>query len=807
MDTRFKRCSCSSALVLVSVLFAILLAWSPARAIADDGGAVAADASPAVLSGQAATVETEAADGESAEGVPTKVGEAVADDAPDRGNAGFPADAAGADGAIDDGDAAESNAASCGTDALGPDGATDAADAGVNVSSTADEPTIGAPTKPTAETPSAKAPNMESVPDEPAAAGPNAAEAPAEQAAAKTAAKPTTAKPTTVSASTSKEDANGKVATRAAAQTTPGAAAKATSNAASEATPAVVAKTPSVAAAQVKTPSVAATQSEASGKTANKVAIQSKAASKTAAKTASKTSSKTAADAVLSCRGHAQSFGWLKAVGSGELCGTSGKGKRLEALTLKVNGFPYTGSIKYQAHVQTIGWQKAVADGAIAGTSGKSLRVEALKIWLTGDLAKHYDVIYRGHVQGIGWRSWVKNGGSAGSTGQSRRLEAIEVVLTPKTVEATNGSKTEVGVRAQAHVQGIGWQPWVGNGNQVGTSGQSRRVEGMNILLSAGNNKGGIRYKAHVQGIGWQDWIANGKMMGTSGQSRRVEALCVELTGDIKSKYDIYYSAHVQNCGWTGWAKNGERAGSTGCSYRCEAIKVKLVKKGAAAPGSRKDLLFTRPVKKELDGIDISSWQPDINIPGVDADFVIVKSTEGEWYTNPYFYEHANQVLSSGKLLGSYHFANEGSAVGQADFFVKAIGPYIGKCALFLDWENTNYSDTMSQGPSWAKQFMDRVYARTGVVPLIYTSANVTRSYDWSSVAKKYDLWLAQYPDYEETGYLKTPWVDGYGNGAWSSPKLHQYTSSGLISGYSGHLDLNKFYGTAGDWGKMASKR
>ena len=138
MDTRFKRCSCSSALVLVSVLFAILLAWSPARAIADDGGAVAADASPAVLSGQAATVETEAADGESAEGVPTKVGEAVADDAPDRGNAGFPADAAGADGAIDDGDAAESNAASCGTDALGPDGATDAADAGVPAGSAAD---------------------------------------------------------------------------------------------------------------------------------------------------------------------------------------------------------------------------------------------------------------------------------------------------------------------------------------------------------------------------------------------------------------------------------------------------------------------------------------------------------------------------------------------------------------------------------------------------------------------------------------------------------------------------------------------
>ena len=839
MDIRPRRCSFLPVLVLIGALLAILLAWLPARAMADEGESAATGNGSVELPSQVAATEEGLGNGGSADDelvvASGAAEEAKGDVSSGQGDADSTNETPGVDEESDNGGAEE----------LGGTNAGDAANAG-DASPVDDAANAGESNEGMAS----DASETRTAPS--SAAGGKTLPADAGVAAAGTATRVVPSKPANAEAETSltpaaKEGANGKATAQTASGIAPGATAKVTSGSTAKTSNVATAKASGNAAAKAEVQSDAAgkTASKMAGKTASATASKtvgttaskttskttsktvgkatcktvgtaasktvgttaSKTTSKTASKTVGKATSKTAADAVLSCRGHAQSFGWLAAVGSGELCGTSGKGKRLEAITLKVSGFPYSGSIKYQTHVQSIGWQKAVADGAMAGTSGRSLRVEALKIWLTGDLAKHYDVVYRGHVQGIGWRSWVKNGGSAGSTGQSRRLEAIEVVLTPKTVEAASGSKTKTGVRAQAHVQGIGWQPWVGEGGQVGTSGQARRVEGMNIVLSPGSGKGGIRYKAHVQGIGWQDWVANGKMMGTSGQSRRVEALCVELTGDIKSKYDVYYSAHVQNCGWTGWARNGERAGSTGCSYRCEAIKVKLVKKGAAAPGSRKNLLFTKPVKKELDGIDISSWQPDIDVPKVDADFVIVKSTEGTWYTNPYFYQHADQVLSSGKLLGSYHFANEGKAVDQADFFVKAVGPYIGKCVLFLDWENTDYSDTMSQGPSWAKQFMDRVYARTGVAPLIYTSANVTRSYDWSSVARDYGLWLAQYPDYEETGYLKTPWVDGYGTGAWSAPTLHQYTSTGLISGYSGHLDLNKFYGTVSDWRKLASKR
>ena len=50
-----------------------------------------------------------------------------------------------------------------------------------------------------------------------------------------------------------------------------------------------------------------------------------------------------------------------------------------------------------------------------------------LKVSLTGELANQYDVIYRVHVQDIGWQNWVRNGRIAGTTGQSKRIEAIQI--------------------------------------------------------------------------------------------------------------------------------------------------------------------------------------------------------------------------------------------------------------------------------------------------------------------------------------------------------------------------------------------
>lgn len=76
----------------------------------------------------------------------------------------------------------------------------------------------------------------------------------------------------------------------------------------------------------------------------------------------------------------------------------------------------------------------------------------------------------------------------------------------------------------------------------------------------------------------------------------------------------------------------------------------------------------------------------------------------------------------------------------------------------------------------------------------------MTQEYDWSSVAKTYPLWVAQYPNYEHTAFKSEPWTDSSGFGAWASPLLFQYAGTGRIAGYAGDLDLDLFYGTKDDW-------
>lgn len=138
------------------------------------------------------------------------------------------------------------------------------------------------------------------------------------------------------------------------------------------------------------------------------------------------------------------------------------------------------------------------------------------------------------------------------------------------------------------HVQNVGWQNHVKDGEVSGTSGMSLRLEGIKIkLVDWPKEQGTIQYKTHIQNLGWEnEWKSDDGMSGTQGQSKRLEAIQIKLTGEIANQYDVYYQVHAQNMGWLGWAKNGEAAGTAGYSLRLEAIKIKLVEKGGVAPGT-----------------------------------------------------------------------------------------------------------------------------------------------------------------------------------------------------------------------------
>ena len=89
-----------------------------------------------------------------------------------------------------------------------------------------------------------------------------------------------------------------------------------------------------------------------------------------------------------------------------------------------------------------------------------------------------------------------------------------------------------------------------------------------------------------MQTYGWQDWVSDGSPSGTTGESKRLEAIQIKLTGTLADNFDVYYRVHSQTYGWLGWAKNGESAGTEGLYKRLEAIQIMIVLKGQDAPGS-----------------------------------------------------------------------------------------------------------------------------------------------------------------------------------------------------------------------------
>ena len=283
-----------------------------------------------------------------------------------------------------------------------------------------------------------------------------------------------------------------------------------------------------------------------------------------------------------------QSIGWQQSVTDGAMSGTVGQALRVEAMKLAVTG-NISGNIQYRTHVQSIGWQDNVSNNALSGTTGKALRVEAVQMDLTGDLKSQYDIYYRVQIQSKGWLGWAKNGQSAGSQGFRLRLEAMEIRLVKKGTAFDVGSAAFVvpnlELSYQTHIQSLGWQENVRDGEVSGTTGKSLRLEGIKINLAnveLHNLTGGIQYQTHVQQIGWQDVVSDNALSGTTGQSLRVEGIRINLTGTLAQNYDIYYRAYIQSKGWLGWAKNGASAGSQGLALRLEAIQIKLVSKGGA---------------------------------------------------------------------------------------------------------------------------------------------------------------------------------------------------------------------------------
>ena len=158
-----------------------------------------------------------------------------------------------------------------------------------------------------------------------------------------------------------------------------------------------------------------------------------------------------------------------------------------------------------------------------------------------------------------------------------RRLCSALLALALITVLAPPAAAEPIFVSYRAHVQNVGWQPFVADGQSAGTTGRSLRLEAVEL-------RGGVgRVSAHVQDIGWMPAVPNGTTAGTTGRSLRMEA--IRVASDVPG-WKIECRAHVQDIGWMPWVRDGQTCGTTGRSKRLEAVQLRLIATPAEPTGA-----------------------------------------------------------------------------------------------------------------------------------------------------------------------------------------------------------------------------
>lgn len=329
----------------------------------------------------------------------------------------------------------------------------------------------------------------------------------------------------------------------------------------------------------------------------------------------------------LTYQAHVQDVGWQPAVGENQTAGTVGEGKNLEAF--EINLPEGVDGIAYSAHVSGTGWQEPVSAGQVAGTVGQGRAVEAVKIELTGSAAEQYDIYYRVHCANLGWLGWTKNGAEAGTSGLALPVQAIEIICVSKdaafsqdTAAAYIDGSAANAVNYTAHVQNVGWQDSVANGQISGTIGQGLQLEALKISAPNFNVFGdasSIKYCTHVQNMGWMNWTGADCISGTTGENRRVEAVKIELTGNAAVVYDVYYRVHSAQYGWLDWAKDGAPAGTEQLGKQAEAIEIRIVPKCQPAPGPterpyiNREMLVQNAALSYQVAVENIGWQPWVN--------------------------------------------------------------------------------------------------------------------------------------------------------------------------------------------------
>jgi lysozyme len=206
-----------------------------------------------------------------------------------------------------------------------------------------------------------------------------------------------------------------------------------------------------------------------------------------------------------------------------------------------------------------------------------------------------------------------------------------------------------------------------------------------------------------------------------------------------------------------------------------------------------------------VDGIDVSYHQGEIDWAQVAAAgkrFAFIRASAGTLTADSAYWTNRHGARAAGLAVGSYHFANPdwalNDAANEASWFLRNAAISSGDLVPVLDFETANGLDPASL-TAWAQTWLSQVTAATGVRPIIYTTPKFWATHmvntDWFAKNGYSVVWIAHW-----TGSSQ-PWVPagglgghGWGGNGWS---FWQHSSSGIVPGISGAVDLDRFNGSS----------
>jgi GH25 family lysozyme M1 (1,4-beta-N-acetylmuramidase) len=210
-------------------------------------------------------------------------------------------------------------------------------------------------------------------------------------------------------------------------------------------------------------------------------------------------------------------------------------------------------------------------------------------------------------------------------------------------------------------------------------------------------------------------------------------------------------------------------------------------------------------------GIDVASYQHPSG-SGIDwgqvaaagYQFVFVKATQGNYYVNPYFSGDFAGAHNAGLFRAAYHFADPSVSDGatQADYMLNT-NSYVADGGTFppaLDLEDVSgqpfcYNLSPSGMVDWIAQFGNEVQRRIGRPPVIYSRASWWNQCTGSSTAFGANpLWVASFGT--SNPVLPT---------GWNSWTFWQWTSTGIVPGITGNVDISYFAGSTSQLAAFAA--